>query len=207
MIFDKQSFLAGLHTGLRLGRDPIGRNPPPPHERYIWTETEKNIITEYEAPKGNMSIYDNGGSYPATTVSGTPGCRVRIVRISEDGYDDEGHHIELPSEMRYFWWARSVYDYPGDLILYSPNESDLLNATYQFQIYSPDGLDITPSSWVTILSVQKVGDIYMINMTHRTWKDSFDHTYTIDGIDPYIGSPAEFFEMMENAQPEPFITE
>lgn len=207
MIFDKQSFLAGLHTGLRLGRDPIGRNPPPPHERYIWTETEKNIITEYEAPKGNMSIYNNGGHYPAYTTSGVPGCTVGITRISEYGYDDEGNPIELPSEMRYFWWSQSSYDPTGQLILYSPNESDLVNAWYWFFVYDSTGAEISRTNQTTFFSAQHVGDLYFVNLASRRWSDNNNNSYIIDGIDPYIGTPAEFFEMMENAQPEPFITE
>jgi len=44
--FDIESFFAGLQAGLRLGRAPQGRIPPPPSNSYIITEDEDDIVTE-----------------------------------------------------------------------------------------------------------------------------------------------------------------
>lgn len=69
MRYDKQSFLAGLHTGLRLGRDPIGRNPPPPQKRYIIQEDGLKILfTEVKSSAG-ATIYGINEEYNAIYYS------------------------------------------------------------------------------------------------------------------------------------------
>lgn len=90
MIFDKQSFLAGLHTGLRLGRDPIGRRPPPPQKRYIIQEDGMKILfTEVKSSAG-ATIYGMSEEYNAIYYS---------------TYTTEGEIVDTGV----MHWYRSVY--------------------------------------------------------------------------------------------------
>lgn len=47
MPFDYESFMAGVMTGLKLGRVPKGRTPPVPSNDYMITEIDEDrMITE-----------------------------------------------------------------------------------------------------------------------------------------------------------------
>lgn len=46
MDYDIESFMAGLQTGLRLGRAPQSAAPPVPSGEYMITEDEDRMITE-----------------------------------------------------------------------------------------------------------------------------------------------------------------
>lgn len=85
-ITDLRSFLAGVQVGRRLKVADAQRElPQEPVDSglIILAENGTPIITEDPRPKGDMTVYGNGGLYPASTNSGVPGCRVGLVRMEQ----------------------------------------------------------------------------------------------------------------------------
>ena len=225
MTFDKQSFLAGLHTGLRLGRDPIGRRPPPPSGRYIWTEEEKNILTEYEAPSGDMTIYDMEAEYPPRPVNPYMATATGVGIVKTPGYNPYTEITEtVSSDASYFFWNSSF------TVIYSEKQSDIYNSYYYFYLYDPEYLKYPPGTMLTshgeyipsgltdsernlfpyMPENRKIGDFYVFicNGTSR-WQTPRPQRnyYTIDGRVSLIADWDKFVEVLENAAPEPLITE
>lgn len=66
MPFDRDSFLKGVITGMRLPRTPGGRPPfePVPSGKYILAEDGRNIVKE-NVTREDVSIYESGVWYQA----------------------------------------------------------------------------------------------------------------------------------------------
>lgn len=216
MRFDKQSFLAGLHTGLRLGRDPIGRNPPAPSGRYIWTEEGKKIITEVEAIPTIFS-FDVNVWYPAAKWT-----RDDSRWNKEEGYQFRISRTDGASELKYTWYASTVPDEPPyenpvpsswKWMFFSKDLSDLDDsAIYSIRALNPSGgnaLSITsnlrffkPNSYPT---PSEQGDYYAQFIDPSL---HFDVPYIFPvGINAISYEYPAVYQALIDASPEPFITE
>lgn len=179
MRYDKQSFLAGLHTGLRLGRDPIGRNPPAPHEKYILTEDGIPIITEYSEPQpyGDVSIYMFGVWYWA-------GSQYMSVIWDDDYFADA-----------YFYWDNGSF---MELVVYS--HSSLYRMTNGVWTRVQGGEAQRRSTTYYSSDGDKVKDIYF-------GSTPINSTYIPDDTVPFTGTREELFSWLETVDYDYIITE
>jgi hypothetical protein len=213
MIFDKQSFLAGLHTGLRLGRDPIGRNPPPPHGRYIWTETKKIIITETDVIP-DIFIYEGNVVYPAFSVLDHDvqyGWETSITRVDTNGQ-------EIPTRFKYTWYSPDPSSGYGpatwELLAFSTDSSELAdNAEYKFRYVGPEGQGRNLRAAISFVksrsypNVEQHGGYYTLRLNRYYIYTSWVFPEFPGGQLSIPYSYEDAITAIENASPEPFITE
>ena len=181
MTFDKQSFLAGLHTGLRLGRDPIGRRPPPPSGLYILTEYGRPIITEYSQPQveSDATIYRLGADYRwHDTFMG--------IEFS-NGYLDGGG---------YFYWQNGS---ELRMVFYGFNEI-YGNAGRIYTLYE-EGEEQTRVGFAFLGLDSLAGDV------HYQAPGSPFTNYVPDGMVPFEGSEGQMRSWLETSEYDYIITE
>lgn len=193
MIFDKQSFLAGLHTGLRLGRDPIGRRPPPPQRRYIIREDGKKILfTEVKSSAG-ATIYGMKDEYNAIYYSAEGEIvDTGVMRWYRSVYKD-GKYEEAESKVRailVFWsGASGATEYYW--VLFSDNRKDFQSipdlippdhVTYVLSMIL-DGEGRTVGGSVTGVSYNTTPDGYYYSLS---FVDTNVGRVRPEGVDPLI---------------------
>lgn len=122
MPFDRDSFLNGVITGMRLPRTPGGQRPNPPVPGgYILTESGIAVVMEGLEPPTDVSIYAFDRWYDATLYSdGYPFSPVR-----ESGIEYEVQQVGGLSAVYYFYWVGYYLDDALSLVVVS--ENDLTN--------------------------------------------------------------------------------
>lgn len=186
MIINVHSFIAGLHTGLRLGRDPIKHTPPVPHDQYILTEYGRPLITEYSQPQveSDATIYHFFGRYRC-------GDTFMSIQMNYGGspYNPEGGG--------YFFWQ----------------EGDTLGVVFygfgQFYgraggIYTvnEDGEDEVRVGFAFLNIDQRIGDLYYRTMMGTPWTN-----YIPDDMIPFEGTRGELLSFLESTDYDYIITE